>query len=63
MEAGLRGWSTLGEETQPFIAPSLSTAFSTAWARKGFWDYFSQSSGDKGRVEQIQQQKLAWEPA
>ncbi|XP_008514949.1 apolipoprotein A-V isoform X1 [Equus przewalskii] len=44
-------------------ALALILAFSTAWARKGFWDYFSQSSRDKGRVEQIQQQKLAWEPA
>ncbi|XP_008054096.1 apolipoprotein A-V [Carlito syrichta] len=42
---------------------ALLSAFSTTQARKGFWDYFSQSSGDKGRVEQIQQQKLAREPA
>ncbi|XP_072876262.1 apolipoprotein A-V [Chlorocebus sabaeus] len=43
--------------------PSLSAAFSATQARKGFWDYFSQTSGDKGRVEQIHQQKMAREPA
>ncbi|XP_076968951.1 apolipoprotein A-V [Tamandua tetradactyla] len=44
-------------------ALALLSAFPTTQAQKGFWDYFSQSSGDKGRVERIQQQKLAWEPA
>lgn len=39
-------------------ALALLAAFSTGHAQKGFWDYFSQSSGDKGRAEQ----KLAWEP-
>ncbi|KAK2501823.1 hypothetical protein MC885_013804 [Smutsia gigantea] len=43
-------------------ALALLTAFSTGHAQQGLWDDFSQSSGDKGRVEQIQQQKLAWEP-
>ncbi|KAM5245579.1 apolipoprotein A-V [Ctenodactylus gundi] len=41
----------------------LLSAFSATRAQKGFWDYFSQSSGDKGMMEQIQQQKLAMEPA
>lgn len=62
VEAGLRGLSTLGEETHPLFTCSLSTVLSITQARKGFWDYFSQSSTDKGRVEQIQQQKLAREP-
>ncbi|XP_037360166.1 apolipoprotein A-V-like [Talpa occidentalis] len=44
-------------------ALALLAVLSTSQARKGFWDYFSQSSRDKGKVEQIQQQKLAWEPA
>ncbi|XP_004689290.1 PREDICTED: apolipoprotein A-V [Condylura cristata] len=44
-------------------ALALLSVLSTAQARKGFWDYFSQSSRHKGRAEQIQQQKLAWEPA
>ncbi|XP_007523057.2 apolipoprotein A-V [Erinaceus europaeus] len=43
-------------------ALALLVAFPTAQARKGFWGYFSQTSGDKGRVEQVQQQKLAREP-
>lgn len=55
MEAGLRG------ETQPLTTPSLSTAFATAQTQKGFWDYFSQSSGDKSKVARVQQQKLTWE--
>ncbi|XP_004605116.2 apolipoprotein A-V [Sorex araneus] len=42
-------------------ALALLTVFSAAQARKGFWDYFSQSSGDKGTVELTQQQKLAQE--
>lgn len=40
-------------------ALALLSAFSATQAGKGFWDYFSQSSGDKGMMEQIQQQKLA----
>lgn len=56
---GLKGSSTLREETQPLFTP-LFTVLSATEARKGFWDYFSQSSGDKGKVEQ--QQKLAREP-
>ncbi|XP_054448276.1 apolipoprotein A-V [Pteronotus mesoamericanus] len=44
-------------------ALALLSAFSSAQARKGFWDAFSQSSGDKGRVEQVQQQKMAREHA
>lgn len=40
----------------------LLSAFSATQAQKGFWDYFSQSSRDKGTMEQIQQQKLAREP-
>ncbi|XP_018891288.3 apolipoprotein A-V [Gorilla gorilla gorilla] len=44
-------------------ALALLSAFSATQARKGFWDYFSQTSGDKGRVEQIHQQKMAREPA
>ncbi|XP_019797592.2 apolipoprotein A-V [Tursiops truncatus] len=43
-------------------ALALLSVLSITQARKGFWDYFSQSSTDKGRVEQIQQQKLAREP-
>uniref|UniRef100_A0A8C4FGY4 Apolipoprotein A-V n=1 Tax=Catagonus wagneri TaxID=51154 RepID=A0A8C4FGY4_9CETA len=43
-------------------ALALLSGLSAAQAGKGFWDYFSQSSGHKGRVEQIQQQKLAQEP-
>lgn len=54
----MQGPSAFGEETQPLTTPALSTAFSTGHAQKGFWDYFSQSSGDKGRAEQT----LAWEP-
>ncbi|KAM8819171.1 apolipoprotein A-V [Rhynchonycteris naso] len=41
----------------------LLSAFSTAQARKAFWDDLSQSSRDKGRVEQTQQQKLARDSA
>ncbi|KAF6102074.1 apolipoprotein A5 [Phyllostomus discolor] len=41
----------------------LLSALSSSQARKGFWDAYSQSSGDKGRVEQAQQQKLAREHA
>ncbi|XP_053449527.1 apolipoprotein A-V [Nycticebus coucang] len=37
---------------------AVLSALSATQARKGFWDYFSQSSGDKGRMEQ---QKLARE--
>ncbi|XP_003794818.1 apolipoprotein A-V [Otolemur garnettii] len=37
---------------------ALLSVLSATQARKGFWDYFSQSSGDKGRMEQ---QKLARE--
>nr|AEK86266.1 apolipoprotein AV [Tupaia belangeri]AEK86267.1 apolipoprotein AV variant 2 [Tupaia belangeri] len=44
-------------------ALALLSAFSATQAQKGFWDYFSQSSGDKGMGEQIRQQKLAREPA
>ncbi|KAF6332478.1 apolipoprotein A5 [Rhinolophus ferrumequinum] len=44
-------------------ALALLSALSTTQAQKVFWDYFSQSSGDKGRVEQTQRQKLAREPA
>ncbi|XP_036921576.1 apolipoprotein A-V [Sturnira hondurensis] len=60
---GEGGGRTEGRSTgpQPLITRSLSTAFSLAQARKGFWDAYSQSSGDKGRVEQAQLQKLAWE--
>ncbi|XP_020013938.2 apolipoprotein A-V [Castor canadensis] len=36
----------------------LLSACATTHARKGFWDYFSQSSGDKGMMEQVQQQKV-----
>ncbi|XP_007934791.1 apolipoprotein A-V [Orycteropus afer afer] len=43
-------------------ALALLSVSSAAQAQKGFWDYFSQSSGDKGRVEEIQQHKLAQEP-
>lgn len=63
VEAGLRGPSTPGGGTQILITPSLSTALSTTQAQKVFWDYFSQSSADKGRVEQTQRQKLARDPA
>ncbi|KAM5319541.1 LOW QUALITY PROTEIN: apolipoprotein A-V [Glossophaga mutica] len=41
----------------------LLSAFSSAQAWKGFWGAYSQSSGNKGRVEQAQQQKLAQEHA
>ncbi|XP_062952076.1 apolipoprotein A-V [Cynocephalus volans] len=44
-------------------ALALLSAFPATQARKAFWDHFSQSSGDKGRVEQVQQQKVAQEPA
>ncbi|EHB11533.1 Apolipoprotein A-V [Heterocephalus glaber] len=37
----------------------LLSAFSVTHTRKGFWDYFSQSSWDKGVMEQVQQQKQA----
>jgi hypothetical protein len=47
-----------GRRTQPLITPSVSSACATTHARKGFWDYFSQSSGDKGMMEQVQQQKV-----
>ncbi|XP_049712946.1 apolipoprotein A-V [Elephas maximus indicus] len=40
----------------------LLSVSSAAQTQKGFWDYFRQSSGNKGRVEQIQQQKLEREP-
>ncbi|XP_012513782.1 PREDICTED: apolipoprotein A-V isoform X2 [Propithecus coquereli] len=40
-------------------ALALLSVLSATQARKSFWDYFSQSSRDKGRVEHIQQQKLA----
>ncbi|XP_006912897.1 apolipoprotein A-V [Pteropus alecto] len=43
-------------------ALALLSAFSISQAQKGFWDDFSQSNGDKVRVEQTQQQKLAQEP-
>ncbi|XP_036114107.1 apolipoprotein A-V [Molossus molossus] len=42
-------------------ALTLLSAFSPTQAWKGFWEDFSQSSRDKGRVEQTQQQKLARE--
>uniref|UniRef100_A0A2K6UYM8 Apolipoprotein A-V n=1 Tax=Saimiri boliviensis boliviensis TaxID=39432 RepID=A0A2K6UYM8_SAIBB len=44
-------------------ALALLSAFSATQARKGFWDYFRQTSGDKGKMEQIHQQKMAREPA
>nr|XP_019569188.1 PREDICTED: apolipoprotein A-V isoform X1 [Rhinolophus sinicus]XP_019569189.1 PREDICTED: apolipoprotein A-V isoform X1 [Rhinolophus sinicus] len=44
-------------------ALALLSALSTTQAQKVFWDYFSQSSADKGRVEQTQRQKLARDPA
>ncbi|XP_005856958.1 PREDICTED: apolipoprotein A-V [Myotis brandtii] len=44
-------------------ALALLSAFSTAEARKGLRVNSGQSSGDKGRVEQTQQQKLARESA
>uniref|UniRef100_A0A8C6RJA0 Apolipoprotein A-V n=3 Tax=Nannospalax galili TaxID=1026970 RepID=A0A8C6RJA0_NANGA len=40
-------------------ALALLSVFADTQARKGFWDYFSQSSGDKGMMGQ--QQKLARE--
>ncbi|XP_040586145.1 apolipoprotein A-V isoform X1 [Mesocricetus auratus] len=40
-------------------ALALLSVLATTQARKGFWDYFSQSSGDKGMMGQ--QQKLAQE--
>ncbi|XP_006890935.1 PREDICTED: apolipoprotein A-V [Elephantulus edwardii] len=43
-------------------ALALLSVSSATQGQKGFWDYFSQNSGDKGRVEQFQQQKLAREP-
>nr|XP_060460795.1 apolipoprotein A-V [Panthera onca]XP_060460796.1 apolipoprotein A-V [Panthera onca] len=43
-------------------ALALLPALASAQTQKGFWDYFSQSSGDKGKAEQVQRQKLAWEP-
>ncbi|XP_008256874.2 apolipoprotein A-V isoform X1 [Oryctolagus cuniculus] len=43
-------------------ALALLSVLSAAQARRGFWDYFSQSSRDKGREEQSQQQKLVREP-
>ncbi|XP_077749764.1 apolipoprotein A-V [Canis aureus] len=43
-------------------ALTLLSVFATVQTQKGFWDYFSQSSRDKGKLEQVQQQKLAWEP-
>lgn len=65
MEAGLRSPPTGGGGggTQPLITLSFSTAFSTVQARKAFRDDFNQGSGDKGRVEQTQQQKVSREPA
>ncbi|KAM7235549.1 hypothetical protein CapIbe_012735 [Capra ibex] len=48
----------LSRESSPLTSPWR--LLSATEARKGFWDYFSQSSGDKGKVEQ--QQKLAREP-
>ncbi|XP_009005098.1 apolipoprotein A-V isoform X1 [Callithrix jacchus] len=44
-------------------ALALLSVFSATQARKGFWDYFRQTSGEKGRMEQIHQQKMAREPA
>ncbi|CAH6866170.1 Apoa5 [Phodopus roborovskii] len=40
-------------------ALALLSVFATTEARKGFWDYFSQSSRDKGMMGQ--QQKLGQE--
>ncbi|XP_004712915.2 apolipoprotein A-V [Echinops telfairi] len=42
---------------------TLFSVSSATQAQKGFWDYFSQSSRDKGKREQIQQQKLARVPS
>uniref|UniRef100_A0A673UUN6 Apolipoprotein A5 n=1 Tax=Suricata suricatta TaxID=37032 RepID=A0A673UUN6_SURSU len=64
------GWTEgpstgVGGDTAPNPSPphpSLSTAFASAQTQKGFWDYLSQSSRDKGKEEQLQRQKLAWEP-
>ncbi|KAM6173318.1 apolipoprotein A-V [Erethizon dorsatum] len=44
-------------------ALALLSACSAIQAQKGFWDYFSQSSRDKGVMEQIQQQKQAQDHA
>ncbi|XP_006834041.1 PREDICTED: apolipoprotein A-V [Chrysochloris asiatica] len=43
-------------------ALALFSGSSVTQAQKSFWDYFSQSSKDKGRMEQMQQQKLTREP-
>ncbi|KAG8522194.1 Apolipoprotein A-V [Galemys pyrenaicus] len=59
----LRWVSDPGFDVESLTVPSLSTVLPTAQTQKGFWEYFSQSSRDKGRAEQIQQQKLAREPA
>ncbi|KAM4828030.1 apolipoprotein A-V [Thomomys bottae] len=44
-------------------ALALLSVCAAAQSRKGFWDYFRQSSVDKGMVEHVQQQKLARESA
>ncbi|KFO31105.1 apolipoprotein A-V [Fukomys damarensis] len=38
---------------------ALLSVFSVTQTQKGFWDYFSQSSRDKGVMDQVQQQKQA----
>ncbi|XP_012865103.1 PREDICTED: apolipoprotein A-V [Dipodomys ordii] len=42
-------------------ALALLSVCAATQSQKGFWDYFRQSSGDKGMMEQVQQQKLARE--
>ncbi|KAM6157970.1 apolipoprotein A-V [Rhynchocyon petersi] len=46
----------------PVWALVLLSVSSATQGQKGFWDYFSQSSGDKAKAEQVQQQKMAQEP-
>ncbi|XP_047550016.1 apolipoprotein A-V [Lutra lutra] len=41
---------------------ALLSVFAPVQTQKGFWDYLSQSSRDKGKTTRVQQQKLAWEP-
>ncbi|XP_036600139.1 apolipoprotein A-V isoform X1 [Trichosurus vulpecula] len=55
----LAGW-IMAVITTVLVLALLSVS-TTAKEHKGFWEYFSQSGQEKGRIEQMEQQKLSKE--
>uniref|UniRef100_A0A4X2M2L2 Zinc finger protein ZPR1 n=3 Tax=Vombatus ursinus TaxID=29139 RepID=A0A4X2M2L2_VOMUR len=55
------GWIMAVITTVLALVLALLSVSTTAKEYKGFWEYFSQSGQEKGRIEQMEQQKLSKE--